>query len=174
MKQRLREGRSQLNKRLAPAVTWFQDREPREQRILQLLAVLLAVAVVYWLIWQPSWNARQDARQRYLSNQQTLAWIEANADAVRAARGGGKPGTTQLGSNWVSEVSRSAQNYGLTLRGFTPSGNDSVRVQLENQEASALLLWLQSLEEQGLTLATLEMSAGDKSGTASLRATLTR
>ncbi|UWN47846.1 hypothetical protein ASALC70_00019 [Alcanivorax sp. ALC70] len=49
-----------------------------------------------------------------------------------------------------------------------------MRVQLENQPASPMLMWLQSLEQKGLTLATMEMSAGDKPGTASLRATLTR
>ena len=173
MKQQLRDAREQLRKRLAPAMTWYQERETREQHILQLLAALLAVALLYWLIWQPGWNAREDARQRYLANQETLLWIQSNADAVRGARGGGERNSPQLGSNWVGEVSRSAQDYGLTLRGFTPNGSDSVRVQLENQEASALLLWLKALEEQGLTLTTLEMSAGDQSGTASLRATLT-
>lgn len=170
----MKQLREELNKKLTPAITWYQQRETREQRILQLLAVLLAVALVYWAIWQPSWEARQDARQRYLSNQQTLEWIQSNADAVRAVRGGGENRGSRLGANWISEVSRSARNHGLTLRGFTPNGNDSVRVQLENQPASGLLVWLQSLEEQGLTLTTLEMSAGDKSGTASLRATLTR
>lgn len=170
----MKQLREQLNNKLAPAITWYQQREAREQRILQLLAVIIALALVYWLVWQPSWTARQDARQRYLSNQETLSWIQGNADAVRAVRGGDERTAPRLGSNWVSEVSRSAQNHGLTLRGFTPNGSDSVRVQLENQQASALLIWLQALEEQGLTLTTLEMSAGDQSGTASLRATLTR
>ncbi|HCR78309.1 MAG TPA: type II secretion system protein M, partial [Alcanivorax sp.] len=55
-----------------------------------------------------------------------------------------------------------------------PDGNRSVRIQMENQPASEMLLWLQAMEEKGLTLATMEMSAGDKPGTASLRATLAR
>ena len=113
------------------------------------------------------------AGQRYLANQETLAWIESNADAVRAARGGGNTGA-DLGPNWTSNISRSVQSYGLTLRGFTPDGNRSVRIQMENQPASEMLLWLQAMEEKGLTLATMEMSAGDKPGTASLRATLAR
>ena len=174
MKQKTQQLRDELDKKLAPAVAWYQERETREQRILQLLAVLFAVAVVYWLIWQPSWEARESARQRYIANQQTLSWIESNADAVRAAKGSRSGGSAQLGSNWVSGISRSAQSYGLTLRGFTPNGNESVRVQLENQPASPMLMWLQSLEQKGLSLATLEMSAGDKPGTANLRATLTR
>ncbi len=174
MKQNLQQAREKLDAKLAPARAWYEQREPREQRILQVLALLLAVALVYWLIWQPAWEARDEARQRYLANQETLAWIESNADAVRAARSGGGGGGADLGPNWTSNISRSVQSYGLTLRGFTPDGDRSVRIQMENQPASDILLWLQAMEEKGLTLATMEMSAGDKPGTASLRATLAR
>ncbi|HEX5677356.1 MAG TPA: type II secretion system protein M [Alcanivorax sp.] len=172
MNKNLQQARKKLDARLAPARAWYEQREPREQRILQVLALLVAAALVYLLIWQPAWDARDQARQRYLANQETLAWIESNADAVRAARGGGA--SADLGPNWTSNISRSVQSYGLTLRGFTPDGNRSVRVQMENQPASDILLWLQAMEEKGLTLATMEMSAGDKPGTASLRATLAR
>jgi general secretion pathway protein M len=175
MNAKIEETRQRLRKGLAPAIAWYREREPREQRVLQLLSVLFALALVYWLIWQPSWNAREDARQRYLANQETLTWIESNAPAVRAARGGASKSTgSTLGANWVSDISRSAQSYGLTLRGFTPNGDRSVRIQMENQPASQILLWLHSLEQRGVALATMEMSAGDQSGTASLRATLSR
>lgn len=173
MNKQLQQAREKLDARLAPARAWYEQREPREQRILQVLALLVVAALIYGLIWQPAWDARDAARQRYLANQETLAWIKQNADAVRAARGGGDAGADP-GPNWTSTISRSVQSYGLTLRGFTPNGNRSVRIQMENQPASQILLWLQAMEEKGLTLATMEMSAGDKPGTASLRATLAR
>ena len=42
MNQKVRQLRDELDKKLAPAVAWYQERETREQRILQLLAALLA------------------------------------------------------------------------------------------------------------------------------------
>lgn len=176
MNQRIQEGKQELQKRLAPAIAWYQSREPREQRVMRILGVMIALALVFWLIWLPSWHARDNARQRYLSNQQTLAWIQDNAPAVRAAHGDKSKsgGGDSLGADWVGGISRSAQNYGLTLRGFTPNGNESVRIQMENQPASPTLLWLHSLEGQGIQLTTLEMSAGDDPGTANLHATLSR
>ncbi|ASK33838.1 general secretion pathway protein GspM [Alcanivorax sp. N3-2A] len=175
MNKQIEETRLKLRKQMAPAISWYQQREPREQRTLQLLAVLIGAALIYWLIWQPSWQARQDARQRYLANQETLSWIENNAPAVRAARGGSDKNVSDtLGANWVSEISGSVQTYGLTLRGFTPNGDRSVRIQMEDQPASQMLLWLHSLEQQGVALDTLEMSAGNQPGTASLRASLSR
>ncbi|MQX53950.1 type II secretion system protein GspM [Alcanivorax sediminis] len=159
----------QLQQRLTPLVQWYQSREPREQKVLQLLAAVFVVVLIYWLIWAPSVNARDQALQRYVSNTQTLEWINANAAAIRAASGG-KAST--LPRNWVGEVSRSANAYGLTLKNFTPDGNTSVRIQMEEQPAGQSILWLQSLQEKGVQITNLEMTPGDKSGTATVRATL--
>ena len=128
MKQQLEQARSQLNKRLQPAFEWYASREPREQTILQLLAAVIVLFLIYALIWQPIWNARESARQRYVANEQTRQWIELNA----------------------------------------------VRIQLEDQPANAVLIWLHFLEEQGLNLGTLELGPGNESGTATLRASLSR
>lgn len=175
MKQRIERRRQQLHHRLAPAIQYYRSRDEREQRIIQVLGVVIAMAILYWLIWLPSWHARQVARQRYLANQQTLAWIRDNAPAVRAAHGQKQPGDSgALGADWIGGISHSAETYGLTLQGFTPNGKDAVRVQMEGQPAAPMLLWLQYLQKQGVTISTLEMSAGDASGTANLHAMLSR
>lgn len=175
MNARIEQTRQELTRQLAPAIEWYRSREVREQRIMQVLGVLILVALLFWLVWLPSWQARDEARHRYVVNQQTLAWIESNAPAVRAARGGGGQGGGEtLGANWIGEISRSAQSYGLVLRGFTPNGDESVRIQMESQPANPMLLWLHHLEEMGVQLTTLEMSEGDVSGTADLHATLSR
>jgi len=102
---------------------------------------------------------------------QTLEWINANSGAVQAARAGSNS-NSRLPDNWVSDVSRSADDFGLTLKGFSPDGNRSVRIQLEEQPAAQTVLWLQSLQEKGVQLGNLEMTPGGKSGTATVRATL--
>ena len=62
MNKNLQQAREKLDAKLAPARAWYEQREPREQRILQALALLVAAALVYWLIWQPAWDARDAAR----------------------------------------------------------------------------------------------------------------
>lgn len=175
MNQRIEQGKRELSKRLAPVIAYYQSRDSREQRIIQVLGVVIAAAILYWLIWLPSWHARETARQRYVTNQQTLAWIRDNAPAVRAAHGQkSRSGGGELGADWFGGISHSAQTYGLTLQGFTPNGDNAVRIQMENQPAAPMLLWLQYLQKQGVTISTLEMSAGDDSGTANLHAMLSR
>lgn len=151
---------------------WYASREAREQTVLKVLAGVAFFVVLYWLIWAPSLAARDQARQQYVANMQTLEWINANSDAVQAARANSSNGGSSLSGNWVSDVSRSADDFGLTLKGFSPDGNRSVRIQLEDQPAAQTVLWLQSLQEKGVQLGNLEMTPGGKSGTATVRATL--
>ena len=162
--------KQQLRQRWKPVAHWYQSREPREQKVLQVLGVVLVLVMLYWLIWAPAVNGRNDARRQYVTNMQTHNWIEANASAVRAAATGGS--RQRLPANWVSEVSRSANDYGLTLKGFSPDGTRAVRIQLEEQPAGQTILWLQSLQEKGVQLSNLEMTPGNSSGTATVRATL--
>jgi len=151
---------------------WYASREAREQTVLKVLAGVAFFVVLYWLIWAPSLAARDQARQQYVANMQTLEWINANSDAVQAARANSSNVGSSLSGNWVSDVSRSADDFGLTLKGFSPDGNRSVRIQLEDQPAAQTVLWLQSLQEKGVQLGNLEMTPGGKSGTATVRATL--
>ena len=150
---------------------WYASREAREQQVLKVLAVVALFVVLYWVIWAPSWASRNQARQVYVANMQTLEWVDANSGAVMAARAGTSSGS-RLPDNWVSDVSRSADDFGLILRNFTPDGNRSVRIQLEDQSAAQAVLWLQSLQQKGVQLGNLEMTPGGKSGTATVRATL--
>lgn len=150
---------------------WYASREPREQTVLKVLASVAVFVVLYWLVWAPSLAARDQARQQYVANMQTLEWINANSGAVQAARSNSN-GSSRLPENWVSDVSRSADDFGLTLKGFSPDGNRSVRIQMEDQPAAQTVLWLQSLQEKGVQLGNLEMTPGGKSGTATVRATL--
>ena len=59
MNKNLQQAREKLDAKLAPARAWYEQREPREQRILQALALLVAAALVYWLIWQPAISTKR-------------------------------------------------------------------------------------------------------------------
>ena len=46
MNKKRQQAREKLDAKLAPARAWYEQREPREQRILQALALLVAAALV--------------------------------------------------------------------------------------------------------------------------------
>lgn len=163
-----------LQARLAPAKLWFNQREPREQLALRVLAVALALVALVVLIWQPLVTSHTDAKALYVKNSRLHAWIEENSNAIRAASqsAGRAPAP---GGDWIAQLSRSAATAGVELRGFNPEGDQSVRIQIEAQPFADVVNWLQQLETvQGIRVATAEFSPTSASGLVNLRATLKR
>lgn len=169
-----RQWRARLNQYLEPALVWYRQRELREQRALQVLGGALIVALLWWLVWQPVYQGREEARARYIRATQTLSWIQDNEPVVRGAQQNtsDSPSTDE---GWTSRISSSASAHNLSLKGFTPEGDGSVRVMLENQSFAHVTAWLQTLRsEQGVRPASIEISRGNDPGGVNVRATLAR
>ena len=170
----LRQWSAHLDPYLKPALAWYRQREVREQRALQALALALAVALFWWLVWQPLYEGRQDARKRYVRAAQTLAWMQDNAPAVRESQQQASS-TPSTNEGWTSRISSSASAHNLSLKGFTPEGDGAVRVMLEDQSFAHVMAWLQTLRsEQGVRPASIEISRGNDPGGVNVRATLAR
>lgn len=163
----------QLHTRLTPLRVWFGQREPREQLALRVLAVALALTLLWLLIWQPLQHGRQSAVDDYQRNARLKAWIEDNSNAVRGAAQSNTKVTA--GADWIAQLSRSADGAGVVLRGFSPEGEQAVRIQIEAQPFAEVLGWLQRLEsEKGIRVANAEFSSTSSPGLINLRATLKR
>src|SRR5690554_6521296 len=100
--------------------------------------------------------------------------MEDNALAIRQRQGQARPRPAAAG-DWVAQLSRSATNGGVILRGFNPEGDNAVRIQIEGQPFDNVMIWLQYLEqEQGIVVSMAEFSATSNPGLINLRATLKR
>lgn len=167
--------RARLEPKLAPAMAWYRQREEREQRALQILGAAFLVMLVYLMLWKPVIDGYQSARDRYQHHQGLLNWIESNAAAIRRQQNTVPTTGRVAGGDWINVINSSASNEGVSLRGFTPEGDDAVRVSLEQQSFAAAMGWLQTLEsEHGIRAANVEVTAGQQSGTVNIRATLRR
>lgn len=178
MKQRLEELKEQLQERarpvLAPAVAWYRSREPREQKVLLLLGVTVALLLAYVLVWQPAWESRARQISQWENNSQLVAWMRANESQIRARQAQAGQDTPAIRGDWVSHLSRAASDLGLNLKTVNAEGNDRVRIQLENQPFSASLAWLGGLAAQGISINSVEFVPGSGSGLVNVRATLAR
>src|SRR5690606_20223470 len=124
MNEQIREAREQTLKALEPARQWYAALQYREQVAVGVPGGALILMLVYLLMWKPVLDARQAAVQRYLSQAQVVDWMQDNAEVVRQARSGQRDAPTMRG-DWISVINASASRAGLTLRGFTPEGNDA-------------------------------------------------
>lgn len=156
---------------LKPVIEWYQGRAPQEQRILQWLALIAAVLLMIIAIWMPAWNIRSTQLSEYQSQQKLLTWIQSNETQIRQTKSNAS-GQPSLGDDWIAGLSRSATDSSVTIKSFNPEGNNSVRVQLENQAFAAAFNWLQKLSGLGIQVVSAEFTPGQEEGRVNLRASL--
>jgi general secretion pathway protein M len=134
--------------------TAYGDLQPREQRFVQVGAVLVAVLLVAVLPWQLHQRA-QKAQARVAAKQADLAYLQSVAPVLGAAP------AIQDGVPLVSVVDATTRDAGLAgeLRGTEPAGNDSLRVRFEGASFAQLTTWFVQLSRNygvAVQQATLE------------------
>lgn len=123
----------------------------RDRRALQGLTIAVVVFLLYALIWQPVSHYRNAAEQNAASAQQLLSYVqseEARARDIAAAGQSRQARELEPGSDFLTTVTDSAQQAGLTLSRFEPSGNDGMRIRLELVPFNELSQWLDHLRSQ--------------------------
>ena len=170
MKAQISQLQSRAITALKPAIDWYQSRQAREQKVLQLLALVVALLMLVSLVWMPAWETRAQQRNSWQAQEKLRAWIAANEPVIRQLQA--STGGNRMAGDWMSGLSRSAAAASVTVKSINQEADQSVRVQLENQSFDATFLWLQSLAGQGIQVASAEVLPGAGSGRINLRATL--
>ena len=172
MNARIAALREKAVQRAAPAISWYQSRQPREQRVLQALLATVIVLLLISALWMPAWNVRAREISNWERQGKLLAWIQGNAAMIRQQKQAAPGNSAAPAGNWIAGLSKSAASANVVLKGFNPDGDNSVRIQLENQPFSASFLWLQQLSSQGIQVSSAEILPGAAPGRINLRATL--
>jgi general secretion pathway protein M len=129
----------------------FQDywagRSQREQRLLAVMFVLLAVVILWFGIIAPLENARADARARLAQATSVAGRIAARAGALHLATRATPP---PLGSSLIVAVGSAATDAGFTPSRLDPQGDDRVVIVIGSAKSTALFAWLDGLARRGI------------------------
>lgn len=126
---------------------WYQSLQPREQRVVAIGAVALALIVLIGGILLPLQSAVTRAAKGTDTRREDLAWMKANGPEIRA-RGAEIPADTgEAPVVLVDRVGREA-GLGTALRGTQPNPSGGVRVQLESAPFDTLVTWLDTLDRR--------------------------
>lgn len=140
---------------------WFYGRDAGEQKIISWLAAVIALTLVWLLIWKPVADWRAVANNRYQNAQSNLEWLTRNEDKARssvtsAASGGDR--------RLLQVITRAAKAHSLQLNRVQPEGEGGVSVVLQDQTFNDVLTFIAQLaENNGVTVAR---AAIDGSGVA--------
>lgn len=152
---------------------WFAGLQQREQRVVAVGAILLALIVLVGGILMPLQSALSRAVHANDTKREDLAWMRVNAAEIRGA-GYALPADT--GEAPVVLVDRVGRESGLgsALRGTQPNAT-GVRVQLESAPFDTMILWLDTLDTRyGFALESITVDRGAAPGMVNASVTFTK
>jgi general secretion pathway protein M len=125
--------------------TWYASLQQREQRVVTIGGIVLALIILIGGILMPLQSAVSSAARGIETRREDLAWMRVNAPEVRAL-GNDLPADT--GEAPVVLVDRVGREAGLAsaLRGTQPNATGGVRVQLEAAPFDTMVTWLDTLD----------------------------
>lgn len=139
----------------------------RDQQLLRVLGVLIAIVVLVYGIWLPSHRAAQQARILYEQNRELIMLIQSNAGHARTQ-------VAAAGGSLLAVASDAAGSGGLALSRIEPEGDAQVRVWVERADFNTVAAWLAKLSAQGISVQEAQAEKqGDGHGV-SARFVLTR
>lgn len=137
---------------------YWQNLQPRDQRILLIGAVIVVPLLLYSLIIEPFQQSMTRLEEGVKKNTELLAWMEQAAAQVKTLRGSGTS-TSNSGASLLSVVDASAKQNGLgsALKQVKPDGN-GVRLRFEQAGFDDMVRWLGRLgSEQGVGVTSLTL-----------------
>ena len=166
-----------LKAKAAPLLERYRELQPRERVMVATGAVVVAITLVYLILWEPLANARHQqattlAEERALAER--LETIGAAVQKARVSGVGAVQGREQSLLTLIDQQGK-APELGKAPTRMQPEGDTEVKVWFEDVPFDALVRWMNTLESRyglQITAAELERRAGP--GLVNARLTVTR
>lgn len=157
------------------AIAQYDQLSQRDRRALQVMTAAFALAFLYLAVWRPIVEFRNEGFERMQQARERVAWISAREqDLKRIAQAGQSNRQDSLGdADLLKTVTESANQSGLPLQRFEPSGDDAMRLWLEAVPFTDLTQWLAHLQSKyGLAVEQASLDRSDKPGLVDARLNL--
>ena len=167
---------AQLNAQLAPLRQRFEALQPREQLAVAAAGLVLVLAMIYWVLWQPFALWRAHAESSLHSGRELAARIEIIGAQAQAAHPMGNA-MAGAGMSLLTVVDQASKDgtLGKPPSRIQPDGDKQVRVWVEDVQFDSLLRWLDSLQSRyGLHIDGVAVERRPTAGTVNARLTLMR
>ncbi len=144
-----RQKLASVNEQLAPLRARYEALQPREQTLVSIAAVMVAVALLYSAIWQPVVRHHKAVAEE-LQSARAIATSLAQAEVDQ--RFAAPPSAAIVGSevSLLTAVDQAAKNGTLKKppARLQPDGEDQARIWFEDVEFDSLLRWMNELQNR--------------------------
>lgn len=152
---------------------WFISLEQREQQLVLLMAAFMAIAIVYFAIYQPLDERLTKAQKGVQRETQLLQWVEKNATEISKLKGRGHSKQAHGGS--IDQiVNSSSRPYKFVFSRLQPQ-NKKLQVTLDKAKFTSILQWIQLLQQDyGLTVTVANFTAQSEPGLVKVKLVLSK
>lgn len=155
---------------------WWQAQSVRDRRVLALGGSVVAVLLVWALVWIPLARMRTDLTAQVTQQRADLAWMRRALAQARALNAHGVRGSVaRQGKSLLALADATARgaNLGAALKRVEPTGPASVRVTFEIADFDALADWMDALaRDYGVTVTDFSAEKVEGLGLVNARVTL--
>lgn len=154
---------------------WFADLERREQLFVGVGAIVVAVTVLWGLVWLPLDKQHGELRASVGDWEQSLGELQAVKGAIQSGAGNSGTAAVNVAQTPVVVVDQTLRARGLNAalkrRQPTPNG---IRVEFENVAFDELVLWLGDLSNSyAMNVQAGSLSVATRAGPGRINASLT-
>lgn len=149
----------------------------RDQQAVMVLGLAVLLAVLYLAIWKPAADFRERATASRDNAIALVAWMASNEESLQRLAEDRRRGRTAAapedGRQLMSLVTGSARQAGLSLQRFEPSGDNAMRVWIEDAPFNQVARWLEELATgHGITIDQASVDRAGNPGQVGVRLTL--
>lgn len=157
---------------------WFYSLAPRERLMVTGCAAVVAIALVYLMMWAPFAERHAQLVVNVNAQQETLAWMRQASVQVQQARSASSQ-TAMINDprSLLSIVDSTAEQAGVrqAITRMEPEGDDGVKLSMENADFDATIRWLGGLKRShNVEVAQASITPSDAPGQVDTRLSLQR
>ncbi|BFT31966.1 type II secretion system protein M [Alteromonas sp. D210916BOD_24] len=139
----------------------------REQKLVALSALVMVIALFYFVIWSPL-NSALDKQTRLLDNQQSLlVWVKDSAARAQQLRRNAS-GSRAFSGSLPQAVSRTTNQHNIAISRLQPQG-DELQVWIDQAPFNNVLEWLKAMESMGVVILQADIAEADDEGYIKIR-----
>jgi general secretion pathway protein M len=156
------------------ALKQYEMLPSRDQLALKVLAVVMIILFLYFGLWQPAYQFKQNAEIELQQQKDLLALVMENKAALKEMSGSGSTSVPAMNSQQlVSAVTNLARQAGVLLKRFEPSGEREIKVWVEDASFDKMMNWLNTLHKTlNVKVEQISLEKTDAPGLVSARLTL--
>lgn len=151
----------------------WESLEDREKLSLKVMFVALTLAIAYFAIWSPAHKFMVDSQRSVEDRRELLALVISSRQALARSGAVSNAAPDMNSQQLVSTVTNMARTQQLSLKRFEPSGENKIKVWVEDVSFDNLVAWLSKLDKAiKVSVEQISVEKQDKPGVVSARLTL--